>query len=58
MPLLPSGRLVGIQRLVPDDIIKKFSSSHPEASLITLGMEVELIDTMPIRLLAKTIKQC
>ena len=46
MPQLPSGRHVGILCLTPDDIIKKFSHSHPDASLLTLGMKVKEIDSI------------
>ena len=48
MPKLPSGRHVGIQCLTPKDIIRKVSSSHPEVSLLTLGMKVNEIDSIEV----------
>jgi len=46
MPQLPSGRHVGIHCLSPDDIIRKVSDTHPEVSLLTLGMKVKEIDSL------------
>jgi len=46
MPQLPSGRHVGIHCLSAEDIIRKVSRTHPEVSLLTLGMKVKEVDSI------------
>lgn len=46
MPQLPSGRYIGIHCLGGAEIIRKYSDTHPEASLLTLGIEIAEMDSI------------